>query len=174
MGTEEALAQAEIILKKFTKSISHPEVNRLDVVIDRDQLTAAVQALLIDGHWGYLSAITGLDNPTYLIDVATSEKKIVPDTGSLELLYHFCLGAAITTLRVTLPYADPTVDTVCNIVSSATLYEREAAELLGITFTGTPNTDRLILADSWPVGVYPLRKSFTGLEKKDQIQGAIE
>jgi Ni,Fe-hydrogenase III component G len=29
---------------------------------------------------------------------------------------------------------------------------------------GTPNTDRLVLSDDWPKGVYPLRKDFTGLE----------
>ena len=74
------------------------------------------------------------------------------------MLYHFCRGAAIATVRVSLPYDDPTIDTICDILSSASLYEREAAELVGVDFNGTPNTDRLVLPDSWPDGVYPLRK----------------
>jgi Ni,Fe-hydrogenase III component G len=29
---------------------------------------------------------------------------------------------------------------------------------------GTPDPGKLLLPDDWPDGVYPLRKSFTGLE----------
>ena len=36
--------------------------------------------------------------------------------------------------------------------------EREYMDLLGMKFTGHPNPKRLILADDWPEGVYPLRK----------------
>jgi Ni,Fe-hydrogenase III component G len=32
--------------------------------------------------------------------------------------------------------------------------------MLGITFVGTPNTDKLFLPDNWPMGVFPLRKDF--------------
>jgi formate hydrogenlyase subunit 5 len=38
--------------------------------------------------------------------------------------------------------------------------EREIQDLLGIRFDGHPNPKRLILADDWPEGVYPLRKDF--------------
>ena len=36
----------------------------------------------------------------------------------------------------------------------------------GFVIEGTPVPDRLVLPDDWPDGVYPLRKSFTGLEAK--------
>ena len=36
--------------------------------------------------------------------------------------------------------------------------EREYQDLLGMTFTGHPKPKRLILADDWPDGIYPLRK----------------
>jgi Ni,Fe-hydrogenase III component G len=39
-------------------------------------------------------------------------------------------------------------------------------ELLGIEVVGTPDTSRLILPENWPAGVYPMRKSFKGLEKE--------
>jgi Ni,Fe-hydrogenase III component G len=48
----------------------------------------------------------------------------------------------------------------------ATLYERELIEMFGITIEGTPNTDKLLLPDDWPAGVYPLRKEFTGFATK--------
>jgi Ni,Fe-hydrogenase III component G len=167
MTIEEDLRQVEALLGKITLSTNYPEVNRIDLVIDRVNLKPAVTAILIDGHWGYLSAITALDQPVYDIDVETNEKKIVPDQGNVEVLYHFCRGAAVATLRVCVPYIDPTLDSICDILSSASLYEREAMELLGVNFVGTPNTDRLILPESWPEGVYPLRKSFTGLQKTE-------
>lgn len=166
METEKALELAESLLKEFTISTNRPEADRLDVVIERKDLKAAVKALLLDKHWGYLSAITGLDNAAWSVDETTKEKTIDPKGGSLELLYHFCQRAAVTTLRVAVPYSDPKVDSICDLISSVTLYEREAAELFGIEFSGTPSTEHLVLPDSWPADVYPLRKSFTGFEKK--------
>ena len=165
MDTEKLLQTAEEILKEFTLSTKKPEVDRLDVFIDAKNIKPAVKAL-IDAHWGYLSAITGLDNAEYQIDEATKEKKALPDAGSLELLYHFCDEAAVVTLRLSLPYTQPDVDTITDIISSVVLYEREAAELFGINFIGDPSKAHLVLPDDWPEGVYPLRKSFTGFEKK--------
>jgi len=164
MALVEDLKSAETLLEKFSLQVSSPEENRVDITIDPLNIKAAVKILLYDGHWGYLSAITALDQPEYEIDETTKEKKVIVGKGSLGLLYHFCRGAAVATLRVSLPYADPAIDSICDILSSAILYEREAAELLGIQFRGTPNTDHLVLPDSWPDGVYPLRKTFTGLK----------
>ena len=166
MDTEKDLQFAESLLKEFTLSTNRPESNRLDVVIDRKDLKTAVKTLMVENHWGYLSAITGLDNAKYEVDETTKEKKIIPDAGSLELLYHFCQGAAITTLRVSVPYNDAKVDSIIDVISSVSLYEREAAELFGIDFEGNSNKDHLILPDGWPEGVYPLRKAFTGFEKQ--------
>jgi Ni,Fe-hydrogenase III component G len=165
MAIVDELKTAVTLLEKITLEVSYPEENRVDITIDPEKLKSAVNILLYEGHWGYLSAITALDQPEYEIDETTKEKKIIDGKGSIGLLYHFCRGAAIATIRVSLPYSDPSIDTICDIISSATLYEREAAELLGVTFKGTPNTDHLILPDSWPNGVYPLRKSFTGLKE---------
>jgi Ni,Fe-hydrogenase III component G len=166
MDIELIFLKAETLLASFTVSCNRPEANRLDIVIKPADIIPAVKALLVDGHWGYLSAITGLDHPETREDEVTKEKIVIPEKGNLELLYHFALGAAITTLRTEIPYDDPRIDSICGVISSAQLYEREAAELLGVDFIGAPNTDHLVLPDDWPAGVYPLRKSFTGLEKK--------
>ncbi len=39
-------------------------------------------------------------------------------------------------------------------------------DMFGFEFAGTPNTDRLLLSEDWPAGVFPLRKDFTGLPAK--------
>ena len=171
MALEDDLKLAESLLAKMAKAITRPEENRVDVLIDAADIKAAAKAILRDGHWGYLSAITALDQPEYEVDEATKEKKPLPDKGYVEVLYHFCRGAAVATLRARLPYADTNIDSICDILSSATLFEREAAELLGITFRGAPNTDRLVLPENWPAGVYPLRKSFTGLKEVTPEEG---
>lgn len=164
METEKALELAESLLKDFAISTHRPEENRVDFVIDRKNLKAAVSAFKVNGHWGYLSAITGLDNALWKVDETTKERSIDPSGGSLELLYHFCQAAAVATLRVSIPYNDPKVDSICSLISSVSMYEREAAELFGIEFIDAPNTDKLLLPDNWPAGVYPMRKSFTSLE----------
>lgn len=164
MVIDDDLKLAESLLEKIAISSTRPEENRVDFILNPADIKTATRTILREGHWGYLSAITTLDCPEYKVDETTKEKKLVPGKGHLEVLYHFCRDAAVVTFRVSLPYENPTIDTICDILSSATLYEREAAELMGITFVGTPNTDRLILAESWPEGVYPLRKAFTGLK----------
>jgi NADH:ubiquinone oxidoreductase subunit C len=123
---------------------------------------AAVQALA-DARWGYLSAITGLDLPWPRTPAKADAPQAPPIEDQLEVLYHFVSAAAVVTLRVRLGYSDPRVPTICGPVPTATLYERELQEMFGITVEGTPVTDKLLLPDDWPDGVYPLRKSFTGL-----------
>lgn len=143
-------------LKPWTVQAVQPEVNRMDLMIQPEHLKEAVKAIR-GNHWGYLSAITGLDQPA----TETTE-------GAIEVLYQFCHGAAIVTLRMAVPYSAAVLDSICDIIPAASLYERELMELLGVTLTGTPNTERLLLPDEWPDGVYPLRKSFTGLSDLNQ------
>jgi NADH:ubiquinone oxidoreductase subunit C len=166
---EEMLQAGKELLQPWTLSENTPESDRLDVVIRAADIKACVKAL-IEAKWGYLSAITALDCPEYAVVEGSSQKVVVADKGSVEVLYHFCSGAAIVTLRVMLPYAAATMDSICEIIPSATLYEREAMELLGVEFIGTPSMERLLLPDDWPANVYPLRKAFTGLEKTNKVE----
>jgi Ni,Fe-hydrogenase III component G len=140
---ELALAAAAELLQPWTQSSKSPEPDRLDITMAAADLRPAVHAL-IERRWGYLSAITGLDPG--------------PATGELEVLYHFCAGRAIVTLRVRAPRDGATVPSVCEEIPSATFFERELGEMFGIIVAGTPDDSRLFLPDDWPAGVYPLRK----------------
>lgn len=164
--TEKALAIAENLLKPFAQTITRPEDFRLDVILKRENLINAVEAL-VNAHWGYLSAITGMDLPySALVHITEGEEELTEEEDHVRVLYHFSEGAAVTTLRVTVPYSDARLPTVCNLIPTATLYERELMEMFGVIVENTPNPDHLLLTDDWPQGVYPLRKSFTGLEKQ--------
>lgn len=144
-NTESLLAQAVNLIGERAAAQSTPEPNRIDLTVDPPQLLECV-ALLVAARWGYLSAITGLDHG--------------PESGRLEVLYHFCQKAAVITLRVTFPREAPVVPSVCGLIPSATLFERELMEMFGIVCEGTPDPRRLFLSDDWPAGVYPLRKDY--------------
>ena len=115
------------------------------VFIQPDNLPNAIQVLM-DANWGYLITITGLDLGT--------------EAGDMEVLYHFAAGAAVVTLCVRVGKETAVIPSICSIIPSASFFERELSEMLGITVQNTPNTDRLFLPDNWPTGVYPLRKEF--------------
>jgi Ni,Fe-hydrogenase III component G len=44
------------------------------------------------------------------------------------------------------------------MIPGAEWIEREIHDILGIEIKHHPNMRRLVLADDWPEGVYPLRK----------------
>lgn len=66
----------------------------------------------------------------------------------LELLYHFWHEGGIT-LRVGLPPNDARVPTLTGALPGADFYEREAGEMLGVTFEGHPGPEHLLLPEDW-------------------------
>jgi Ni,Fe-hydrogenase III component G len=122
---------------------SSPEPNRYDAVVSGEKLADAVKALKAMNAF-YLSAITGLDDGV--------------EKNTLHVLYHFCAGAVVVTLRVTVQRDNAVVPSICAIFPYASPFEREVIEMFGITFAGTPDTSRLYLPDDWTEGIYPMRK----------------
>ncbi len=155
MDRTELLLYAQNLLTPVAEKFDTPAPDRLDVYLPAERVVDAVKRMASGDRW-HLAAITGLDIPqTHDVD------------GSIEVLYHFCQHAAIVTLRVTVPYGAPMIPSICEVVPAATLYERELIEMFGVIIEGTPSRDHLLLPDDWPDWVYPLRKSFTGLEKSE-------
>jgi len=78
----------------------------------------------------------------------------------LECIYHlFSLPASLwLELHVTVPRANPIVDTVTTVWPGADWHEREAWDMMGVRFTGHPDLRRILLKDDW-VG-HPLRKDY--------------
>ncbi|MBI1278133.1 MAG: hypothetical protein GC179_08400 [Anaerolineaceae bacterium] len=141
MNTETALKTARQRLDHWTIETTNPEPNRLEVVVKDSDLVLAARVL---SDWGYLSAITGLD--------------LGKELGVIEVLYHFCEGAAVVTLRVRLSRQSASVPTLLGILPSASFYERELHEMFGVTVNGLPDPSYLFLPDDWTKDVYPLRK----------------
>ena len=146
MNTKQNIEKAEWLLTQYNKGTAYPETDRLDVLITADDLRSAISTMH-EAKWGYLSAITGLD--------------LGVESGQLEVLYHFCDGPAITSLKVHLSRTeDPCLPTIEDIIPAATFFERELSETVGIHVTGARSMDRLFIPDDWPEGVYPMRADF--------------
>jgi Ni,Fe-hydrogenase III component G len=80
----------------------------------------------------------------------------------IEILYHFIVEDInlLISLRVTLAEDNPEIESLGKDIEALNWIEREMSELLGITFIGHPDPRRLLLADNWPEGVYPLRQDY--------------
>lgn len=162
METNNAFEGIQGLIKDYIESTNIPEENRLDVWVTPEDFKKVI-TIIVENRWGYLMTITGMDGPAELDEEGVEKKP-----GCLEAMYHFANVANVLTIRVKVPYDVPKIESICDLIPSASIYEREAIELFGFDLVGTPSTDRLVLPDSWPEGVYPLRKSFTTINN-DQI-----
>jgi len=111
-------------------------------------------------------------DPARTVEVATKMlamegARLATATGidvrdGIDVLYHWAFEPAgvVITLKVLASRPDLTVDSIANAVLAGNWIEREMHDLLGANFRNHPDMRRLILDDSWPEGVYPLRKDF--------------
>ena len=149
MPTEKAIEIGRELAERWTFHLEtrQPEPHRLDVVLASPADLVPFAVALRVQRIGYLAAITGLDPG--------------PESGQLELLYHFCQGAAVVTLRLPVPREGAVVPTLSSIIPSAESSEREIAEMFGVAFDGLRAAGHLYLPDEWPEATYPLRKDCT-------------
>ena len=79
---------------------------------------------------------------------------------SMAILYHFWEGRRFVQVRTAVPKPAPRLPSISDLIPSATLYEGEIQDLLGIAFEGNPFLGkRLLLPDDYPAEAPPpLRK----------------
>lgn len=89
-----------------------------------------------------------------------STASAVDTPDNFEIIYQFSNDPAgeVYSARVVLEdKIKPEVQSISPIFPGAEWIEREIWEMFGINFPGHPNLKRLLLADDWPDGEYPLR-----------------
>ncbi len=148
MTTEEILALAQGVVQSWdwATEVSRPKPERLDVQVkDIQQVLPIIVGLRVK-RLGYLSAIVGVD--------------LGPEANEMEVIYFFCPENAVIALRVRIPRQGATLPSLCDVIPSAEVFERELREMFGIEITGMHTYDHLYLPDGWPEGVYPLRRDF--------------
>ncbi len=102
----------------------------------------------------------------YLVSVGSDERDIKNRFGVYHL-FTFDAGHFFVTLDVSADAAKPAVPSITPVIKGANWSEREIRDLLGVEFPGHPDPRRLVLADDWPQGVYPLRKEFDYKDKPE-------
>ena len=149
----------DLIKKNLADSIIDlkvPRPRKAYILLKPETHKEAVSLLLKHIEDAELSTITGVDLG-----------------NEIELNYHLACSGTVT-LKNRVPKEKPVTQTITDILPGANLYEREIFDLLGVTFEGHPNLQRLLLPENWPQGDYPLRRDWkpspsqeTGFKSED-------
>ncbi len=88
----------------------------------------------------------------------------------IEIIYHLAREDKnmLINVKTLIPYPKLEIESIGKKILAFRWIERELNEMLGITFVGHPDMRRLLLADSFPKGKYPLRKNFKHLDVNDE------
>ena len=115
---------------------------RIYFTVDKKNIREVAEILFKDLRLRFATA-TGIDIPK-----------------GFEIVYHFSLdktGEIISVRTIIEDKQNPEIDSLAVISPAFEWIEREIWEMLGIKFSGHPNLKRLLLAEDWPEGEYPLR-----------------
>lgn len=115
---------------------------RIYFTIDKKDIREVAKVIFKDFGLRFVTA-TGIDTPR-----------------GFEILYHFSfdkIGQMISARVLIVDKHNPEIDSLAVISPAFEWIEREIWEMLGIKFIGHPNLKRLLLADDWPEGDFPLR-----------------
>ena len=118
----------------------------ITLTVARDRIREVAQAFKDDG-FTYLVDLAGLDYSKY---PAWSG----PRFGVAYMLYSFRKNKRIRLKVLT----NDTIPTVTTVWKTANWHERETFDMLGITFDGHPNLERILMWDGF--NGHPLRKDF--------------
>ena len=101
---------------------------------------------------------------TLLSLFANDERAI---NGSFAIYYAFAVKNAgtILILKTYVPEDAAILPSLSCEIPAASLFEREIADLYGISFEGHPDQRGLVFHGNWPEDVHPLRKEFKANEK---------
>jgi NADH-quinone oxidoreductase subunit C len=133
-------------------SIEQPADNRVYLLCEAENACAVNRFLFEEVPLRFVIA-TGIDSD-----------------NCFEVLYHYAYdqtGCVVTLKAFIRDRENPAIESITPFLPAAEWIEREIHDILGIDFKNHPNMRRLILADDWPEGVYPLRKDLPSARLKD-------
>ncbi|MCX5695503.1 MAG: NADH-quinone oxidoreductase subunit C [Candidatus Omnitrophica bacterium] len=129
-------------LQDKIKDWQEKSIKRIYFAIDKKDIFKVTQVLFKELELRFITA-SATDMPDYF-----------------EILYHFSNDPSgeIYSVRVLLEdKLKPEIQSITPMFAGAEWVEREIWEMLGINFKGHPNLKKLLLAEEWPEGEYPLR-----------------
>lgn len=141
-------------LGNIIKDISQPRKRRIYLSVDRDDVQQAARTIFFD-MGGRLCTASAIDTRL-----------------GVEIIYHFYIEHTeyepmLVNLKTLAPKPDLVTKSVGAVFKAAEWIEREIAELFGVTFEQHPDPRKLLLADDWPEGLFPLRCDYP----QKQVEG---
>ena len=82
--------------------------------------------------------------------------------SGMEILYHFMFPKdyQLITVKTKVKKSSMEIESIAPFLEAANWIEREMHDILGLNFTNHPDPRRILMADDWPEGDYPLRRDF--------------
>ena len=129
------------------RSATQPHADTLHFAVDKRAIRNVVEGLVNE-----LQA-------RFMISVGTDKR---PVTGDFAILHLFSLDADHLYVLLESPVSenDLRIESITQVVPGANWAEREFRDAVGVHPEGHPDPRRLLLADDWPEGAYPLRRDF--------------
>ena len=124
------------------------QVGEITLFADRDRIVEVCRAFKADGYV-YLVDLCGVDYSKF-------PNHAGPRFGVTYTLYSFQKSARVR-IRVATDEDEP-VPSVTSVWKTANWHERETWDMLGITFSGHPNLERILMWEGF--NGHPLRKDF--------------
>ena len=144
----------------------HPEA------VTGEDMESTPNALLVQANHIHAVCETLLGNPKTYFDSLSCLTAL--DNGeemnTVEVIYNlYSIPHDLhLMLKVTLPRENPGIDSVADIWRTADWHEREAYDLVGITFNNHPDLRRILLPADWEG--HPLRKDYVEQEKYHEVK----
>ncbi|MDZ4672247.1 MAG: NADH-quinone oxidoreductase subunit C [Phototrophicales bacterium] len=148
MSISPAIDPVEAVSKAFSTAVKGVDHFRDEttIIVDPAQLPAVVRFLRDTAGliYNYLSDISAVD---YWDEEGSYEDRM----GRFGVSYHIysLLYNRRLRVKVFLPEENPTAPTITEIFPAANWLEREAFDMMGITFSGHPNMKRILMPTDW-------------------------
>jgi NADH-quinone oxidoreductase subunit C len=139
-------------LKGKILDIAQPRDNRIYLRVNPQDAPGVIEYLFFNSKCRLCTA-TGID---------TRE--------GIEIIYHLAKDERniVINVKTLIPYSKLEINSIGKKIPAFLWIEREINEMLGVNFKGHPDLRRLLLADSFPKGKYPLRKDFKHSDVTDK------
>jgi len=139
-------------LKKEIIDISQPREKRIYIRVAPEKAVEVVKYLFNKYKCKFCTA-TGIDM-----------------REGIEIIYHLAREDKnmVINVKTLVPYSNLEIESIGKKIPAFRWIEREINEMLGVDFKGHPDMRRLLLADSFPKGKYPLRKDFKNSDVTDE------
>ena len=143
MDREQLVEQIKADLADKLTEVFERNAKRLYVNVEPDQSLEVNRYMVAQG--GRLATASGCDCRDWI-----------------DVCYHYCFDPLniVVTVRARAYKPACELEAIGQFLPGAVFVEREIMDLLGVKFLHHPDPRRLILADDWPEGVYPLRKDY--------------